>query len=75
MPCVTNDFLVGHAIAVGGCDKPGPQTMRAHRFGQSAIQPGLGNAFEKDLSNRISGAAKRELDPKSMMNPGVLIDP
>jgi hypothetical protein len=54
MPCVTHDFLVGHAVAVGGCDKPGAQTMWAHRFCQSALQPGLGSAFEKDLSNRIS---------------------
>ena len=51
MPGMTHDFFVRHAVAVGSCDEPGTEAVRAERLCKRASQSGFGSTLQKDLAH------------------------
>jgi hypothetical protein len=53
MPGMTHDFFVRHTVAIGSCDEPGTQAVRAERFCKRASQSGFGGTLQKDLAHCV----------------------
>jgi hypothetical protein len=50
---VPHDFLVGHAVAAGGCDETCPQAMRADGLAFVRYDAGFMCALHRDLTDGI----------------------
>ena len=64
MPGMTHDLFVRHTVAIGSCDEPGTQAVRAERFCKRASQSGLGSTLQKDLAHCV-GAQSGAFDHAS----------
>ena len=53
MPGMTHDFFVRHAVAIGSCDEPGTEAVRAERLCKRASQSGFGSMLQKDLAHCV----------------------